>query len=362
VPPVQVRARRLTAVAAAAVATLATAALTGAGGAGAAAPADELRRQHAALERASRSALLELYALEAQMAAARRASAAAERRVAVLVERQAQLSSRLERVRTDAALAESLLAERLRALYETPEVDPLAVILGAASLEQAVTGLENLRFVVEGDRRIAAQTRAAQRELRAAAATLAELRAEAEAAATVAAERAEAVEQAHAERSAHVARLADEERLTATRISELEQQARAAQERSDELSRSSPPLDDGVGAPLSAAAPAPLPAHAPAPGAADGAPATPRTLTVVATAYALPGRTATGMPVGHGVVAVDPSVIPLGTRMTIPGYGAGVAADTGGAIKGLKIDVWMPSRVEALRWGTRTVTITLGSD
>jgi 3D (Asp-Asp-Asp) domain-containing protein len=82
-------------------------------------------------------------------------------------------------------------------------------------------------------------------------------------------------------------------------------------------------------------------------------------LTVVATGYALPGRTATGMPVGWGVVAVDPSVIPLGTRMTIPGYGEGVAADTGGAIQGAVIDVWVPTAAAAAAWGRRTVTITL---
>ena len=68
-----------------------------------------------------------------------------------------------------------------------------------------------------------------------------------------------------------------------------------------------------------------------------------KTLTVVATAYILRGTTATGIPTGYGVVAVDPTVIPLGTRMTIPGYGEAVAADTGGAIKGLRIDVWVPT-------------------
>jgi 3D (Asp-Asp-Asp) domain-containing protein len=82
-------------------------------------------------------------------------------------------------------------------------------------------------------------------------------------------------------------------------------------------------------------------------------------LTVVATAYALQGTTATGIAVGPGVVAVDPAVIPLGTRMTIPGYGEGVAADTGGAIKGARIDVWVPTEAQAQAWGVRTVTITL---
>ena len=84
-----------------------------------------------------------------------------------------------------------------------------------------------------------------------------------------------------------------------------------------------------------------------------------RRLTIVATAYTIRGSTATGIPTGPGVVAVDPSVIPLGTRMTIPGYGEGVAADTGGAIKGLRIDVWVPTQAAAAQWNWQTVTITL---
>jgi 3D (Asp-Asp-Asp) domain-containing protein len=82
-------------------------------------------------------------------------------------------------------------------------------------------------------------------------------------------------------------------------------------------------------------------------------------MTVVATGYALRGRTATGAPTGWGVVAVDPSVIPLGTGMTIPGYGSGVAADTGGGVRGAMIDLWFPSVAQANAWGRRTVTITL---
>ena len=82
-------------------------------------------------------------------------------------------------------------------------------------------------------------------------------------------------------------------------------------------------------------------------------------LTVVATAYSLHGGTASGLPTGPGVVAVDPTVIPLGTRMVIPGYGPGIAADTGSAIKGLRIDLWFPTLSQALSWGKRTVTITL---
>jgi 3D (Asp-Asp-Asp) domain-containing protein len=82
-------------------------------------------------------------------------------------------------------------------------------------------------------------------------------------------------------------------------------------------------------------------------------------MTVSSTGYSLPGRTATGIPVGWGVVAVDPSVIRLGTRMTIPGYGEGVAADTGSAVRGATIDLWFPTLGQALAWGRRTVTITI---
>ncbi len=51
------------------------------------------------------------------------------------------------------------------------------------------------------------------------------------------------------------------------------------------------------------------------------------------------GRTATGLPMGDGIVAVDPNVIPLGTKVYVPGYGLGLAADTGGAIRGKRIDL-----------------------
>ncbi|HEY8487373.1 MAG TPA: ubiquitin-like domain-containing protein [Limnochordales bacterium] len=91
-----------------------------------------------------------------------------------------------------------------------------------------------------------------------------------------------------------------------------------------------------------------------------------RRLEMVATAYypgpestgkSADGITATGMRAGHGVVAVDPRVIPLGTRLYIPGYGLAVAGDVGGAIKGLRIDLGFSTLREALHFGRRRVTV-----
>jgi 3D (Asp-Asp-Asp) domain-containing protein len=82
-------------------------------------------------------------------------------------------------------------------------------------------------------------------------------------------------------------------------------------------------------------------------------------LVVDVVAYSLPGRTSSGRPVARGVVAVDPRIIPLGTRLHVPGYGKGVAADTGSAIRGHLIDVWFPTRAEARAWGRKTITITV---
>jgi uncharacterized protein YabE (DUF348 family)/3D (Asp-Asp-Asp) domain-containing protein len=94
------------------------------------------------------------------------------------------------------------------------------------------------------------------------------------------------------------------------------------------------------------------------------APAAGRRLAVLATAYhpldnALEGgfHAATGARLGYGIIAVDPDVIPLGTRLYVPGYGYGIAADTGGAIKGEHIDLCFDTAAEVDVWGVRTLTI-----
>ncbi|PRR73849.1 3D domain-containing protein [Neomoorella humiferrea] len=84
------------------------------------------------------------------------------------------------------------------------------------------------------------------------------------------------------------------------------------------------------------------------------------TLKVIATAYTHTGnRTATGIWPYRGIVAVDPRVIPLGTKLYVEGYGYAVAQDTGGLIKGNRIDVFLDSEAEAIQWGRRQVTVRI---
>lgn len=81
-------------------------------------------------------------------------------------------------------------------------------------------------------------------------------------------------------------------------------------------------------------------------------------LKFVATAYTHTGyRTAMGARTRRGIVAVDPKVIPIGASIFIEGYGYAVAADTGGLIKGRRIDVFMESYAETVKWGKRTVNV-----
>lgn len=127
-----------------------------------------------------------------------------------------------------------------------------------------------------------------------------------------------------------------------------------------------------------ASAPAPVesvPAiEAPAPAPAESAPAveaaapSPKEITVEATAYTATcegcsGITATGINLlenpNQKVISVDPTVIPLGSKVYVEGYGEAIAGDTGGAIKGNKIDVFIPSKQDAINFGRKQLKVTI---
>ncbi len=302
--------------------------------------AGALRIANATLAARTHAALLELYSLDAQLSRA-------QARVDALRERAARLERERDLVRAEITVAHKVLrvsqqqlALRLSTLYEQQGTDPLAVLLGAESLDAAITGLDDLSRSAEQNKRIAAESQHAQHSLAHLSRTLAARDARVRMLEAAAVKSAALLRAARTARAQYIVNVASQRRLNNAQISQLDAQARVAVANSEALTAgASPP-----------APPAPV---------VDPGPGGGRTLTVSATGYALSGTTATGMPVGWGIVAVDPSVIPLGTRMAIPGYGTGVAADTGSAVQGATIDLWFPTSAQALAWGRRTVTITL---
>jgi 3D (Asp-Asp-Asp) domain-containing protein len=288
--------------------------------------AQSLRDENAALGGQARAAWLSSVSLGTRLEQTRAGLGRLQARTNSIAAKRSEADEALRLARRTLTISQQRLERRVRLLYEQGDADPMEVLVGAKSLEEALTGLESIRRIARQDRIVIKQAEAARARLIVATKRLATQEAHARRVEAATEATLAALEAARREQAAQLAAFRAEQSSNSTVISSLEAEAR-------EL----------------AAAPTPAP----------GAPQASGTITVTATGYALKGRTATGVSVGYGIVAVDPSVIPLGTRMTIPGYGEGVAADTGGAVVGARIDLWFPTHAEALAWGTRTVSITL---
>ena len=293
--------------------------------------ASELARQNQDLAARSRGVVLELYSLDSRLARERarlvdlRVRAAAVKADLQVAQRQLQVARR------SLSRAQLSLARRLTLLYEQGDSDPLAIVLGASSVADALGNVESMNQMADQDRAVIAQTRQARRTAARLTRTLTQKEHDLRALTEEAAQSTLVLEQARSQRAGYLAALAGQRKLNTSTIAALQQQALAVETQARQVA---------VAAPTQVA-----------PGG--------RTMTVVATGYSIHGHTATGAPTGWGVVAVDPGVIPLGTRMSIPGYGSGVAADTGSAVQGATIDLWFPTVAQANAWGRRTVTITL---
>jgi 3D (Asp-Asp-Asp) domain-containing protein len=285
---------------------------------------------------------LTLYALDSRLSRVQAELASLHSQAAALERRRTEARRELAVAKQVYTVSQGNLANRLRTVYEQGESDPLAIVLGAKTLDDALSALELAKAATATDRTVVTQVRASrdkyvevEHRLDARAQELRTLEASVSATAS-------SLASAKAQRISYLRQLAAQRSLNTAQIGSLESRAQAIEAQARRVA---------IEQAASTQAAAPV-APAPATGGAG-------TLTVTATAYTLPGHTATGAPVGYGVVAVDPSVIPLGTRMTIPGYGEGVAADTGGTIQGAVIDLWFPTAAQAAAWGRRTVTITL---
>jgi peptidoglycan DL-endopeptidase CwlO len=307
--------------------------------------AEQLRAESTGLAAEAHGVLLELYALETRLADAEARLAALRSKQAELEDEEASARRELTIARSNLRSAERGLAKRLQTLYVEGEVDPLAILLGAESLDEALSALDGLGRMADQDVSILGQVRRARTTLKRSLAALKERQADLAAVVEDAAAERAALAGARAERAGYLADLERRQALNDATIARLTNQAAAAEQKGAEEA-------SGGGA-------TPTPVSAPAPTGPTGPPAPGTRMTVSSTGYCLRGRTSTGIPTGWGVVAVDPAVIPLGTRMTIPGYGEGVAADTGSAVRGAMIDVWFPSCSQALGWGRRTITITI---
>jgi 3D (Asp-Asp-Asp) domain-containing protein len=314
-----------------------------------------LRAHDAALATKSRAAVLDLYSLDQQLAGAQSRLNTLQMQTQSLRAQRASLTHQLQIAKRGATRAQGRVAARLRALYEQGNVEPLEIVFGAKTIDEAMTSLDNLSRMTSQGEDVIRELKVARVSLGAASRKLASREAELASATQQARATANALASTRAARSSYIHTLAAQRSMTQRQISTLVAQAEAARVKSAQLTRATAAGSSTVVAYVAPAAPT-LASSAPASGApASGG----RSITVSATGYALPGTTATGLPVGWGVVAVDPAVIPLGTHMTIPGYGEAVAADTGGAIIGATIDLWFPTIAQANAWGRRTVTITL---
>jgi 3D (Asp-Asp-Asp) domain-containing protein len=298
------------------------------------------------LESQRRAAVLDLYALDSHVTAAQRRLSALQQQAASLRAQQLLLRQQLLATRTTLVISRNQLADTLRTLYKRGNVSAFAVVLGAKSLDDAVSQLDTLNVVAHQNEQVARVTTRAATRLGALRATLATHRAQIAAAVAAARRTLATVIAARTARVAFVAHLQAQEQVKRAQIAAWEARVRRAQQKSAQLT--------AAAAPHVTATPAPVEAPTPVAAPADG-----HAIVVASTGYSLPGHTATGLPVGWGVVAVDPSIIPLGTKLTIPGYGEGVAADVGSSVRGRDIDLWFPTLTQARAWGRRTVTITL---
>ena len=277
--------------------------------------------QSSSIVQQKRSAELDLYALDMRVASASGRLSRLEAHASALRRERRVLVRELRLARIDARVSQQRLADRLRALYDHSGTSTIDVLFGATSLSEIFTQLDNLSHVSSLDRQILVQIRHARaRELRASQGLAA---------------RQTRLEAAIRDGAAETRRLIAARAAQAAFVRELAARAERVEARVEPVERKSRALTAGIPVPRAGS------------------------VTVVTTGYCLHGSTATGIPVGWGVAAVDPARIPLGTRLMIPGYGEAVAADTGGAVVGGRIDLWFPSCAQAGGWGSRSVTIAL---
>lgn len=264
-----------------------------------------------------------------------------EAEIAHASERQTEVESAIASEQTNLAELQRQLDERQQILekrvtiaYKSDDINVLDVIMDAGDFNDLLTRLDLLGEIADSDRQLIDSYRDSKSQVEGKLASLQASQAELDGLLGELSTAQENRVAAQSEKQSLVDSLKGEQQMTEGQIAELQSEATSVGTRMSEMQSES----SGGG-------------YTPPPAGGSS-------ISVTATAYCLQGRTATGMPAGPGIIAVDPRVIPLGSQVYVSGYGNAIAADTGGAIRGNKIDVWLPCG-DAMAWGVRTVSVTV---
>ncbi|MHB8791834.1 MAG: 3D domain-containing protein [Thermoleophilia bacterium] len=258
---------------------------------------------------------------------------------------EAQASIEAEQVRLDeyqARLSErqGALEKRLRGTYKSNDVGYLEVVMGAGDFSDFLNRVDMINYIADEDRELIVSVQEAKTGIEDKIASMSDMQAKLDASIEELSSAQAGLLDAQNRQQSFVSSLESEMAMANGQLAQLQAQAASIESSMNQIQQQADSSDAGY-----------EDNNTPPQGGGSS-------FSVTATAYCLGGTTATGMPVGHGIIAVDPDVIPLGSRVHVSGYGDAIAADTGGAIQGNRIDVWLPCN-EAIAWGVRTVTVTV---
>lgn len=235
---------------------------------------------------------------------------------------------------------QGVLEKRLRGTYKSADIGYLEVVMGAGDFSDFLNRVDMMNYIADDDRALIVSVQEAKQGIEDKIASLAEMQNQL----TVSIDELNAAQSslldAQSRQQSYVNSLESEKLAADGQLAQLQAQAASIESQMNQIQQQADSSGGGYDQNTT-------------PPASGGS-----SFSVTSTAYCLGGTTATGMPVGYGIIAVDPRVIPLGSRVHVSGYGDAIAADTGGAIRGNKIDVWL-SCGEAMAWGVRTVTVTV---
>ncbi|MCJ7652280.1 MAG: 3D domain-containing protein [Actinobacteria bacterium] len=238
---------------------------------------------------------------------------------------EAEIDSKQKRL----SLKRKALAQRIRSMYVNGKSSNLDMLLSSSDLSDFMLRSEFLKKVTDQDDRLIDSVELESQRLEQSLAELRRRKSEIDAMARELTSRRQRLERDRSARQDLLSRAGDNRPA-------VEEKSETVKSRMDELN----PPDTR-------------------PGTRTG-----RFMTMEATGYSpeepgLDDTTSSGMKAQHGVVAVDPRVIPLGTRLYIEGYGYAIAGDTGSAIKGNRIDLCFDTLEEVEAYGWRTITVEI---